>query len=689
MSGIGGRVWRSPILLIATLLILSCSPNNNIVFSNEDCALTISPDGYAVSLKVQGEECLDWGEKLPLCEIMQERPYDNENFLMFPAKPRRFPSDHIERRGDTLFVTFRDTWDIAVIVADVQPHHIGFRLERVDYRIDDMGVKRQTEIDGFALMQLPVHRREHLGEWLNVTWDAETAVCLMGADEKTRIDTFREGKKLKMYAGYEHQVGMSGKGAVLIACQTDKLLDNIDLVEEYYGMPRGVQSRRSPEYRWSYYELRDVTLDNIDEHIKWALKGGFRTMVIYYPDFAWTCGHFLWRDGWDMQTLRRICERIYAAGLIPGLHIHYSKVSVDDPYVRGENPDSRLNYVAERVLARPLAAGDTDIFIEGTPEVLRTEKGRRILRIRDEFVSYGEYEQLPDGSWKLTCCERGLWGSKPAAYKAGEHLRQPDMDDWPRFIRIDQDSSIQREIAERLGEIYRECGFRFVYFDGAEDVPMPYWYNVSRSQLAVYDQLYPAPIFAEGALKSHYGWHILSRGNAFDLFRPEKLRPAMKKYTLRCASQIADDFTSVDFGWMDYLAPDSTTVGMQPDHFSYVFSKALAWDAPVSVMGKLDQIAASARSEDNFAVMRAWEEAKNEGLLTEKQKLMLRDPDREWFLYDGKLYEWKLLSEGPVRAFSFTLDGQPAIVYWDVYDKSVPMTIIKGAEKCREFKDRL
>ena len=56
------------------------------------------------------------------------------------------------------------------------------------------------------------------------------------------------------------------------------------------------------------------------------------------------------------------------------------------------------------------------------------------------------------------------------------------MDDWPLFVRIDQNTGIQREIAGRLGRIYAEAGFRFVYFDGAEDVPMPYWYNVSRSQ---------------------------------------------------------------------------------------------------------------------------------------------------------------------------------------------------------------
>ena len=141
------------------------------------------------------------------------------------------------------------------------------------------------------------------------------------------------------------------------------------------------------------------------------------------------------------------------------------------------------------------------------------------------------------------------------------------MDDWPLFVRIGQNTGIPREIAGRLGRSYAEAGFRVVYFDGAEDVPMPYWYNVSRSQSVVYDVLRPAPLFAEGALKSHFGWHILSRGNAFDIFPPEYIRPAMKKYTLRCAARNAEDFTAVDFGWVNYLAPGCATLGMQPDMY--------------------------------------------------------------------------------------------------------------------------
>ena len=637
-------------------------PNFNIVLANEDFTLELSPDGYALSLLAGGEECLEPDVRLPICEIMQERPYDNENFLMFPAKPRRFPAESIRRSGDTLFVTFKDTWDVAVIVADVRPHYIGFRLDRVDYRFDDKGVKRKTEIDALTLLQLPVKHREHFGEWMDVSWDDKTAVCLMGADEKVMVDDFA--------ASLEHEVGLSSRGAILFAGSTDRLLDNIDLAERDFGMPRGVQSRFLPEYKYSYYELRDVTPENIDTHIEWARKGGFKTMVVYYPDFARTCGHFLWKDGWSMQTLRAITRKIEDAGLIPGLHIHYSKVSVDDPYVCSGMPDSRLNYVAERVLAGDLEPKDTEIAIDGSSEIFRNESGRRIVRIGDEFISY---EAIGDGL--LTGCERGLWNTKPVTHKAGERILQPDMDDWPRFIRIDQNSSLQDEIAARIADIYNQCGFGFVYYDGAEDVPLPYWYNVSRSQLRVHDKLEPAPLFSEGAIKSHYGWHILSRGNAFDLFKPEKLRAAMKQYTLRGAQMNADNFTAVDFGWMDYLAPSQTSTGMQPDHFSYVFSKALAYDSPVSVMGKLDQIAAHPRSKDNFAVMKAWEEAKNAGAFSPEIKEMLRDPDREWFIWEGKLYEWKLENEGPVRSYTFNMEGKPARVFWSVTDENIPMTV--------------
>ncbi len=51
--------------------------------------------------------------------------------------------------------------------------------------------------------------------------------------------------------------------------------------------------------------------------------------------------------------------------MIPGIHIHYSKVAVNDPYINNGIPDSRTNHVREFILSEPLDDSSTIITIEG------------------------------------------------------------------------------------------------------------------------------------------------------------------------------------------------------------------------------------------------------------------------------------------------------------------------------------
>ena len=661
-------------LCVLLFPLLAQAGGADVVIENAAVRLVIGADGAARSLihKSTGEECLAAEVRTPICAITQYRPYDNENFLIYPAKPRVFPACRVERRGDRLYVGFEDTYDIAVIRLDIEDDYIGFSLERVDYRIEAYGVKRQTEIDEFALLRLPLRPRAHFGEWLNVVWDDRVAVNLLGTHPGTRIDAFPTAEATTLYAGLDAQVGLFGPGAALVVSSREGLLPAIGQIERDYDLPRGVESRRDGSYRCSYYSLRGVTPENIDAHIEYARRGGFRTMMVYYVDFARSCGHYGWREEYPggMEDLRYVTDRIRAAGMIPGLHFHYSKVGVNDPYINGGHPDTRMNSVCELVLAEPAGAADTVLVVEGNTQGLRREEGRRLLHLGDELISYADCTTRPP--YMLTGCRRGLHNSQPAAHAAGSRARLLDVDDWPLFVRIDQNTGIQREIAGRLGHIYAEAGFRFVYFDGAEDVPMPYWYNVSRSQSVVYDALRPAPLFAEGALKSHFGWHILSRGNAFDIFPPEYIRPAMKKYTLRCAARNAEAFTAVDFGWVNYLAPGGATIGMQPDMYEYIYCKALAWDAPVSLVGNLEELCRHPRTEDNLRVMERWERAKLADAFTPEQKERLKDPDREFFLFEDlqgrfELYPCRQLTpddESGVRAFLFRRGTKSCILYW-------------------------
>ena len=178
--------------ILCTLLtpLLAQAGGEDVVIENARMRLVIGADGAArrLVLKATGEECLAAGGRTPICAITQYRPYDNENFLIYPAKPRIFPANRVERRGDRLYVEFEDTYDIAVIRLDIRDDYVGFALERVDYRIEAYGVKRQTEIDEFALLQLVVRPREYFGEWLNVVWDDHAAVNLLGTHPGTRME---------------------------------------------------------------------------------------------------------------------------------------------------------------------------------------------------------------------------------------------------------------------------------------------------------------------------------------------------------------------------------------------------------------------------------------------------------------------------------------------------------------------
>lgn len=668
-------------LLFATVMSATAlaAVADNIVLQNDEMSLTIGDDGLVKSLvyKPGGEECVQPGVDAPVCVITQYRPYDNENFLMFPAKPRSFPSNKCYMSGDTLMAEFTDTYDIVKLKVDITPSYIAFTPVDRDYRIEDYGVKRKTELDELTIMQIPLKKRERFGEWLNVMWDDSVAVALVGTHPTTFIDSRVERDNTTLLAQTHTSVQLFDSGTALIVTRPDCVLDRMDALERDYDMPRGVESRRLPEYPMSYYELRDVTVDNIDRNIELAKQAGLKTMVVYYVDFAKACGHYEWRPEYPrgMADLQEITRKITEAGMIPGIHIHYSKIAVTDPYINDGTPDRRGNVVARFSLSEPIDQDATTITVEERPEGVRMEDGRRLLQLDDELIMFTDVTKTPP--YNFTGCERGYYNSKASDHAAGSEARHLDVDDWPLFIRVDQNSGIQREIAERLGKIYADCGFRFVYFDGAEDIPMPYWYNVSRSQLEVYNAMKPVPMWAEGAQKSHYGWHILSRGNAFDIFPPERIRPAMKRYTLRCAEQVACDFTSVNFGWVNYLAPSEKTIGMQPDMYDYICSKALAWDSPISLVANMPELDRHPRTDDNLLSINLWETAKLDKRIDPELKLAMRDPEREWTIMPRKggrfeIHEVAQLTPDslnatmPVRAFTYRIDdSNTGIIYWN------------------------
>ncbi|ULB34634.1 MULTISPECIES: alpha-amylase family protein [Proteiniphilum] len=676
-----------PVILIALILsAVGCTNNsraedNDIVIENSELKLILSSNGTAKSLihKPTQQECLLRGANLPVFSIRQERPYDNEHQLAYPAISKEFSSDTIYQVDDQLVVGFELIDYQAYIDLKITDHYIGFALEKLEYHMDDIGIKRKTEIDEFTLLQIPLKERSNFGEWLNVMWDENVAVNLLAANPTTKIESkTRDGCKV-VRAGGVAEVQIEGIEAVLIATETAALLDRIDRVERDYGLPLGVESRRCKEYKNSYYELRNVTTQNIDEHISFAKQGGFKQMVIYYTDFAASMGHFPWKFQYPggMKDLQEIVKKIEDAGMIAGLHLHYNKAGINDSYVT-PIPDSRLNVRNVFTLSKNVNRSDTVITVEENPDGTTLEDGRRYLKIGNELVSYKGYTTSPP--YQFTGCQRGALHTSPNNLDAGYMLGILDVDTWPVFVRFNQRTGIQEEVAERLANIYDQAGFKFIYFDGAEDVPPPYWYNVSKAQLDVYKAFKNKPLFSEGACKSHFSWHILTRGNAFDIFRPEVIKEATRIHPVAEARLVSNDFTGIDFGWVGYVAPDKSTIGIQPDMLEYITSRAAGWNSIISLIGNLDQLKAHPRTGDNLEVIRRWEEVREKDILTAEQKRELRESGQEHILLVNENGDYELvpyqqitdLADGSqeIRAFIFERNSKIWVVYWHISGES-------------------
>jgi len=659
---------------------------DNIVIESEQVKLIISTDGTTKSLvyKPTNEECLIRGENISIFSVTQERPYNNEVKLAHPNKKTTYRADTIYRADDHLIVGFETIPYEAVIKVKVAPEYIRFSLEDFVVEEEDYVVNiTPPPVYEMCFLQLPVRNREYFGEWLNVSWDNDLSINILGTDQFARIDAEKRHGYRMMKADAVKGVKLRGVGAALIVCDTENLLDNIAQVEEDYHLPQGVRSRRNEQIKFSYYWSGNVNPVNVDQHLKYAKMGGFRSLMLYYPSFLESqgyrkLGNYNWKrsvypNGRD--DLKNMLNKIEDNGMIAGFHFLHTHIGRDSKYITPE-ADHRLNLLDMFTLAKPLGKNDTTIYVEQNPDGLTMADKCRVLKIGTELISYKSYTTTRP--YKFIGCTRGIDETTVTSQPEGTIFGLLDVSEFgSTSVYLDQNTSLQDEIAEKIAGIY-QAGFKFIYFDGSEGVNSPFWYHVSAAQYNVYKRLQPAPLFAEGAAKTHFSWHMVSGGNAFDIFQPEYLKEAIRKFPAEEAPRMKADFTRVNFGWLGYWVPDENSVGTQPDMLEYVTSRAAAWDCPVSIHANLQKFDTHPRTPDNLEVLRRWEEVRAQNWLTDQQKQMLQNLEQEHILLLDEQKEFELLpydqimnvanESREVRAFIFDRKNSIYVVYWHISD---------------------
>jgi len=685
-------------LVVAGIFIWSCGDkttvsSDDVLIENDEISLIISQDGIAKSLvhKPTGTECLIGNKKVPISTITEPRPYQNEVKLAYPNKKTTFKSNKVRKEGDKLIIGYElIPWE-ATVKIKATPDYLAFTMEAFNLTEDYGITMTEPPISEMWFLRLPVRNLGHWGDWLNVIWDDKVAVNVIAADPCANADS-EEGDGYRILeAGVDEKVKLTGVTAALITCAKDNLLDKIAKVEEDFNLPHGVASRRHNLYNASYYSASNVIPANVDEHIKYAKMGGFRLMKIGYSSFLESRGYRLignyniYRPEYPngKADLKAMLTRIKEAGITPGCHFLHSHIGRDSKYVTPD-ADHRLNLLRIFTLKQALGKKDSTIYVEQNPQNSTMAGNRKVLKIGTELISYKGYTTSPP--YMFYGCERGIDETTINAQPAGYMFGLLDVSEFgATSVYIDQYSDLQDEVAAGIADLW-DAGFEFFYFDGSEGVNPPFWYHVAGAQYRVFSKLKPEPVFAEGAAKTHFSWHMITGGNAFDVFRPEKLKEETIKHPFREAPRMQDNFTRLNFGWLGYWLPGEKTIGTQPDQLEFVTSKAAAWDCPVSVSGNLNMLAQHPRTADNFEVFRRWEEARAQKWLTDEQKQMLRNPEQEFILLINEKNEPELVpynkilnvanGSRDVIAFTFQRNKDLYAVYWHISgDKQLELPV--------------
>ena len=684
-----------PVALSVAALFAAGAACADVVVQNAKFKLVLGDDARAKSLVVRrtGEELLDLTEDVPAFSVVQERPFNNEVKLVFPHRRIEFRADRVRREGDDLYVGFELVSYEAKIRLCERPDYVS--LELVDFPLGEQGANRlkmtYPPVAVMKILSLPVRNRTHFGDWLNVSWDDRSAVTLFAAEPYTLIDNARRHGFRLMTAEAHRGVRLRGAKAVLMVAETPSFLDAMDVAEAELGLPRGVRSRRDPRMSQSIYWTSGISPSNVDEHIALAKKGGFTKMLVYYSAVCRQSGYDdiadyepdLRRYPDGFASVREMLAKIKAAGILPGLHVLQTFIGLGTHYVTPV-ADPRLNLKARFTLARPFGADAAgDLYVQENPADSPTNAASRILAFGGELLEYAGF--TTERPYRFTGVVRGAKKTNVVDHPRGQIGGVLDVCEYgARSCYIDQDTDLQDEIAAKIAKLY-DCGFEFMYNDGSEGASAPYAVHVANAQYRVWKQLAKKPLFMEGAAKSHFGWHFQSGANAFDVFAPELFKEKLVRWPLYEAPIMRQDFTQLDFGWWGvYLPGDavrlqtldkpfSGTVGTQMDMWEFGTSKAAAWDCPVSIQISPGRLARHPRADDLLTVMRRWEDVRAKRWLTPEQRAALKDPKREFHLYETapgayELCEIEMLPtpDGArhLRGFVFERGGRRVVACW-------------------------
>ena len=487
------------------------------------------------------------------------------------------------------------------------------------------------------------------------------------------IEDFRHEKILA--PAYEDG-GVVGTKIALFGCPTNQALATLGQIEQTEGLPHpqidGQWGKTAPGAAAAYI-ISDFTEADVDEAIELTKKAGLRYLYHYGRTFeSW--GQFeLYKGEFPQGTesLRNCVEKASEAGIYLGTHVLSNFIQTNDAYVTPV-PDRRLATVGASTLMGAIDASATEIPIQEPDFFNQMENNSlKTVRIGDELIRYGRVSEAPP--WTLLDCQRGAFGTLPAAHANGAEIVKL-LDHAYKVFLTNADLSI--EMSKTMAELYNETGLRQISFDGLEgnrstglgtygESLMPYtWYNALDEELKEH-------LIIDASRTTHFFWHIYTRMNWGEPWYGG-FRESQTEYRFNNQAYFQRNYMPGMLGWFK-MTPQTSV-----EDAEWLLAKSAGYDAGYAFVANREAVAQNGLSNKILALIGDWEKLRIGGAFTEAQKERMRATDQEFSLQRVANQQWALYpvqTTIAVHGNKAVQPGQPRYTSLEFENKGAAQTL--------------
>ena len=243
----------------------------------------------------------------------------------------------------------------------------------------------------------------------------------------------------------------------------------------------------------SQFILEADNLKDLYKGVKYAEMAGVKQIYIFTNTWRggfWPTDQANWGLRKDVfpngeKDLREFSDFIESKGIWLKLHYLSGSLGFEDPIYLTEKPDHRLASWGSGKLAQPAGTDDTTLYFKPDkgvelpsnlgrgnfylqPPLQRRVHGFHRMRIEDEIILVGSFDDTDKDTWKLVNCKRGMYRTKAAAHTTGADMAGL-IDTYGQNFLPGNDTTLISEVAKGYADFCNRCGVYNVEFDGFEN----------------------------------------------------------------------------------------------------------------------------------------------------------------------------------------------------------------------------